>query len=70
EASLLFCLSDNPFFVPNALGSHAVQEATYAYSRWIFAQHFTNRLGPAYLSLRNVVSESDPVHAEVLMSSR
>ncbi|KAF7357454.1 NAD-specific glutamate dehydrogenase [Mycena sanguinolenta] len=57
---------DNPFFLPKAPGSHAVQEATYAYCGWIFAQHFTNRLGPAYLSLRNVLSESDPVHAEVL----
>lgn len=30
EASLLFCLPDNPFFLPKAPGSHAVQEATYA----------------------------------------
>ncbi|KAJ7243753.1 NAD-specific glutamate dehydrogenase [Mycena rebaudengoi] len=66
EASLLFCLPDNPFFLPRAPGSHAVQEATYAYCGWIFAQHFCNRLGPAYLSLRNVLDESDPVHAEVL----
>ncbi|KAJ7081614.1 NADH-dependent glutamate dehydrogenase [Mycena belliarum] len=66
EASLLFCLPDNPFFLPKAPGSHAVQEATYAYCGWIFAQHFCNRLGPAYLSLRNVLDEADPAHAEVL----
>ncbi|KAJ7637550.1 Glutamate/Leucine/Phenylalanine/Valine dehydrogenase-domain-containing protein [Mycena polygramma] len=66
EASLLFCLPDNPFFLPSASGSHAVQEATYAYCGWIFAQHFTNRLGPAYLSLRNVLNDADPAHAEVL----
>ncbi|KAJ7465158.1 NAD-specific glutamate dehydrogenase [Mycena latifolia] len=66
EASLLFCLPDNPFFLPKAPGSHAVQEATYAYCGWIFAQHFCNRLGPAYLSLRNVLNEADPIHAEVL----
>ncbi|KAG6830675.1 hypothetical protein H0H87_007406 [Tephrocybe sp. NHM501043] len=66
EASLLFCLPDNPFFLPRALGSHAVQEATYAYSGWIFAQHFCNRLGPAYLQLKNVLNENDPTHAEVL----
>ena len=30
EASLLFCLPDNPFFLPKSPGSHAVQEATYA----------------------------------------
>ncbi|KAG5637874.1 hypothetical protein H0H81_002837 [Sphagnurus paluster] len=66
EASLLFCLPDNPFFLPKAPGSHAVQEATYAYSGWIFAQHFCNRLGSAYLQLKNVLNENDPIHAEVL----
>lgn len=30
EASLLFCLPDNPFFLPKSQGSNAVQEATYA----------------------------------------
>ncbi|KAF9019934.1 NADH-dependent glutamate dehydrogenase [Hymenopellis radicata] len=66
EASLLFCLPDNPFFLPKAPGSHAVQEATYAYCGWIFAQHFCNRLGPAYLQLKNILDENDPTHAEVL----
>ena len=33
---------------------------------WIFAQHFCNRLGPAYLQLKNVLDENDPTHAEVL----
>ncbi|KAF8645148.1 hypothetical protein AX16_007976 [Volvariella volvacea WC 439] len=66
EASLLYCLPDNPFFLPKSAGSHAVQEATYAYCGWIFAQHFCNRLGPAYLQLKNVLNENDPAHAEVL----
>jgi glutamate dehydrogenase len=66
EASLLFCLPDNPFFLPKSLGSNAVQEATYAYCGWIFAQHFCNRLGPAYLQLKNILNENDPAHAEVL----
>ncbi|KAF9068569.1 NAD-specific glutamate dehydrogenase [Rhodocollybia butyracea] len=66
EASLLYCLPENPFFLPRAAGSHAVQEATYAYCGWIFAQHFCNRLGPAYLQLKNVLDENDPAHAEVL----
>ncbi|KAE9389948.1 hypothetical protein BT96DRAFT_967873 [Gymnopus androsaceus JB14] len=30
EASLLFCLPENPFFLPKAPGMHAVQEAMYA----------------------------------------
>ena len=33
---------------------------------WIFAQHFCNRLGPAYLALKNVLDEANPAHAEVL----
>jgi len=66
EASLLFCLPDNPYFLPKSPGSNAVQEATYAYCGWVFAQHFCNRLGPAYLQLKNVLNENDPAHAEVL----
>lgn len=88
EASLLYCLPENPFFLPKALGSHAVQEATYACEwslptfwrddilirdhairidcGWIFAQHFCNRLGSAYLQLKNILNhETDPAHAEV-----
>jgi len=33
---------------------------------WIFAQHFCNRLGSAYLQLRNILDETNPTHAEVL----
>lgn len=74
EASLLHCLPDNPFFRTTTSGdrpggiptTHAVQEATYAYAGWIFAQHFCNRLGPAYSALRNVLDEANPGHAEVL----
>ena len=33
---------------------------------WIFAQHFCNRLGPAYLALKNVLDDADPLQAEVL----
>jgi glutamate dehydrogenase len=33
---------------------------------WIFAQHFCNRLGPAYIGLKNVLDEANPDHAEVL----
>ncbi len=44
EASLLFCLPENPFFLPKALGSHAVQVPVYAYCGWVFAHHFCNRL--------------------------
>ncbi|KAF8578923.1 NADH-dependent glutamate dehydrogenase [Ramaria rubella] len=72
EASLLFCLPDNVFFRTGPADSgafetsHAVQEATYAYCGWIFAQHFCNRLGAAYIGLKNVLDETNPDHAEVL----
>ncbi|KAA1476871.1 NAD-specific glutamate dehydrogenase [Dentipellis sp. KUC8613] len=68
EVSLLFCLPDNPFFSAAAGGGngHAVQDAAYAYCGWVFAQHFCNRLGPAYLALKNVLDEANPAHAEVL----
>lgn len=33
---------------------------------WVFAQHFCNRLGVAYLNLRNILDETNPSHAEVL----
>ena len=58
EASLLYCLPDNPFFAldNDDESPHAVQEATYAYVGWIFAQHFCNRLGSAYLALKNGMS--------------
>lgn len=40
EASLLFCLPDNPFFAPDV--GHAVQEATYACSSlfWCMKESF------------------------------
>ncbi|KAL5524325.1 GDH2 [Sanghuangporus sanghuang] len=69
EASLLYCLPDNPFFRRGGGTNepqHAVQEATYAYCGWIFAQHFCNRLGPAYMALRGILDETKPEHAEVL----
>ncbi|KAE9385967.1 hypothetical protein BT96DRAFT_1006532 [Gymnopus androsaceus JB14] len=66
KETLPFCLPKNPFFLPKAPGTHAVQEATYTYCGWVFAQHFCNRLGPAYLQLKNILDENDPAHAEVL----
>ncbi|KAK7689852.1 hypothetical protein QCA50_006491 [Cerrena zonata] len=68
EASLLYTLPDNPFFYAGSGTSsgHAVQEAVYAYCGWIFAQHFCNRLGSAYLNLKNILDENNPSQAEVL----
>ncbi|PWN49527.1 putative glutamate dehydrogenase, NAD(+)-specific [Violaceomyces palustris] len=67
EASLIYVLPDNPFFQPGLSEStHAVQEATYAYVGWLFAQHFCNRLGQAYQALRKALDESDPQQAAIL----
>ncbi|CDZ97227.1 nad-specific glutamate dehydrogenase [Phaffia rhodozyma] len=66
ETSLLYSLPDNPFFGGSEQSGHAVQEASYAYAGWIFAQHFCNRLGNSYISLKSILDESNPVHAEVL----
>lgn len=67
EASLLYCLPDNPFFLKDGpKAGHGVLEASYAYAGWIFAQHFCNRLGAAYLNLKKTLNEVDPVHAAVL----
>jgi glutamate dehydrogenase len=61
ETSLLYCLPNNPFFSARANPDrdHAVQEATYAYVGWIFAQHFCNRLGTSYIALKNCECEVD-----------
>ena len=68
EASLLYALPDEVFFSSSdgAGDGHAVQEATYAYVGWIFAQHFCNRLGTSYIALKSILDESNSVHAEVL----
>ncbi|GAA6031389.1 hypothetical protein JCM8097_005637 [Rhodosporidiobolus ruineniae] len=67
EASLIFVLPANPLFKDSQLSA---QEATYAYAGWIFAQHFLNRLGPAYTALKGVLKEDDPVQAGILNDIR
>ncbi|KAE9388178.1 hypothetical protein BT96DRAFT_1004431 [Gymnopus androsaceus JB14] len=67
EASLLFCLPKNPFFLPSAPGTHAVQEAMYAYCSWIFAQHFCNRLSLAYAIVDLLIPGKTPGIKETLV---
>lgn len=61
-------LPNNPLFT--ATSKLAVQEAAYAYSGWIFAQHFLNRLGPSYAALKDLLDESDTQQAAVLSDIR
>lgn len=67
EVSLIYALPNNPFFDvsagPRRLG---VQEATYAYVGWLFAQHFCNRLGHAYEALREIIDDNNMHHLAVL----
>ncbi|BGP41818.1 NAD-dependent glutamate dehydrogenase [Rhodotorula kratochvilovae] len=67
ESSLIYVLPNNPLFTGSQL---SVQEATYAYAGWIFAQHFLNRLGPAYSALKDLLDENDSVQAGVLSDIR
>ena len=60
-------LPSNPLFLGTQLSA---QEATYAYSAWIFAQHFLNRLGPTYSALKDLLNENDSVQAGVLSDIR
>jgi glutamate dehydrogenase len=68
EASLVYCLPNNPFF--SATSGHAVQEATYAYSAWVFAQHFLNRLGSQFAALKIYLNDNDTAQAAVLSDIR
>ncbi|KAJ1911607.1 NAD-dependent glutamate dehydrogenase [Tieghemiomyces parasiticus] len=66
EASLIYCIPSTPLqplFQRNEL---SVQETTYGYVGWIFAQHFLNRLGSEYTTLAGALDSSDPHHIEVL----
>jgi len=71
HASLLVLsdvLPNNPLF--EAHSQLTVQEASYAYCGWIFAQHFLNRLGPAYSALKDLLDENDTLQAGVLSDIR
>ncbi|KAI8619010.1 Glutamate/Leucine/Phenylalanine/Valine dehydrogenase-domain-containing protein [Chytriomyces sp. MP71] len=58
EASLLYCLPVTPLQPFFKSGKLSVQEVVYAYTCWIFAQHFLNRLGGEYSSLQSVLAKN------------
>ncbi|KAJ3294031.1 NAD-dependent glutamate dehydrogenase [Rhizoclosmatium sp. JEL0117] len=66
ETSLLICLPSTPFQDLFKSGKLCVQEAMYAYTNWIFAQHFVNRLGSEYTSLQTLLDGKNNRHVEVL----
>ncbi|KAF2773618.1 NAD-dependent glutamate dehydrogenase [Teratosphaeria nubilosa] len=66
EVSLLYCIPQNKFHVMFSSGRLSLQESVYAHCVWIFVQHFLNRLGDEYNTLRTVLDTNNSVHAELL----
>lgn len=66
EISMLFCIPESPFHDLFQEGNINVQEMIYSTSCSIFAQHFLNRLGAEYWSIRNFLKEGDSRHQQVL----
>ncbi|KAJ3379287.1 NAD-dependent glutamate dehydrogenase, partial [Entophlyctis sp. JEL0112] len=71
ETSLLLCIPQTPFQELFKAGKLCVQESTYAYTNWIFAQHFLNRLGREYSMLEKILDgKNNSNHIEVLSNIR
>ena len=66
EISLLYCIPQNRFQTHFASGLLSLQETIYAHSCWVFVQHFLNRLGSEYTTLRSLLDENNSAHAELL----
>ncbi|MCJ1331879.1 NAD-dependent glutamate dehydrogenase [Thelotrema lepadinum] len=67
EVSLLYCVPHNKFQSHFASGRLSVQETIYAHCVWVFVGHFLNRLGSEYVSLLNVLDQSNSAHVEMLL---
>ncbi|CAK3905447.1 NAD-specific glutamate dehydrogenase [Lecanosticta acicola] len=66
EVSLLYCIPRNRFQLHFSSGRLSLQESIYAHCVWVFVQHFLNRLGNEYNTLRSVLDINNSVHAELL----
>ncbi|KAF7185776.1 NAD-specific glutamate dehydrogenase [Pseudocercospora fuligena] len=66
EVSLLYCIPQNRFQAHFSSGRLSLQESIYAHCVWVFVQHFLNRLGNEYNTLKSVLDTSNSVHAELL----
>jgi len=66
EISLLYCLPQNKLHPLFASGQLSLQETVYGHCVWVFVQHFLNRLGPEYTSIRNALNATNTAHAEML----
>ncbi|KAF2487053.1 Glutamate/Leucine/Phenylalanine/Valine dehydrogenase-domain-containing protein [Neohortaea acidophila] len=66
EISLLYCVPQNRFQHHFISGRLSLQESIYAHCVWVFVQHFLNRLGTEYNTLKSVLDMSNNVQAELL----
>lgn len=66
ETSLLYCIPQNRFQTHFSSGRLSLQESVYAHCVWVFVQHFLNRLGGEYNTLKSLLDTSNSVHAELL----
>ncbi|KAF2206394.1 hypothetical protein CERZMDRAFT_72177 [Cercospora zeae-maydis SCOH1-5] len=66
EVSLLYCIPQNKFQTHFSSGRLSLQESVYAHCVWVFVQHFLNRLGSEYNTLRSLLDANNSVHAELL----
>ncbi|KAI1431222.1 NAD-specific glutamate dehydrogenase [Xylaria sp. CBS 124048] len=66
EISLLYCIPQNKLHPLFASGQLSLQETVYGHCVWVFVQHFLNRLGAEYTSIRNALNATNAAHAEML----
>ncbi|KAI8635001.1 NAD-specific glutamate dehydrogenase [Xylariaceae sp. FL1651] len=66
EISLLYCIPQNKLHPLFASGQLSLQETIYGHCVWVFVQHFLNRLGPEYTSIRQALNATNAAHAEML----
>ncbi|KAI6091819.1 NAD-specific glutamate dehydrogenase [Hypoxylon rubiginosum] len=66
EISLLYCIPQNKLHSLFASGSLSLQETIYGHCVWVFVQHFLNRLGTEYVSIKQALNATNPAHVEIL----
>ncbi|KAL7627100.1 NAD-dependent glutamate dehydrogenase [Parahypoxylon ruwenzoriense] len=66
EISLLYCIPQNKLHSLFASGALSLQETVYGHCVWVFVQHFLNRLGTEYVSIRQALDSQNAAHVEIL----
>lgn len=66
EISLLYCIPQNKLHSLFASGALSLQETVYGHCVWVFVQHFLNRLGTEYVSIKQALDPKNPAHVEIL----